>query len=175
MSGKRIKIHLLLMSQICKWKLNLQCSEGIHTINKMEKSLLSELIKNLVDCISHCSDLEAQQLVACPPRCLQLCAQPAVPLLLLGDPHLWCPGGGAGRVSGARLPGHPGQPPGGVDSGRDTPGPLPCHLSPPQVSVTRDNNYVFLIYKCTFSPRPQVRFYSIHVYEDIFTWQMILI
>ena len=80
--------------------------------------------------------MEAQQPVAGSPRDLQLSAEPPVSLLLLGHHYLRAPCGGAGRVPGARLPRDAGQPPGGVDLGRNTPGPLPCHLSPSQVSVT---------------------------------------
>ena len=81
--------------------------------------------------------MEAEQPVAGSPRGLQLRVEPPVPLLLLGHHHLRAPCGGAGRVPGARLPRDAGQPPGGVDPGRDTPGPLPRHLSPSQVSVTK--------------------------------------
>ena len=77
--------------------------------------------------------MEAEQPVAGSPRGLQLCSQPPVPLLLLGHHHLRGAGGGAHRVQGARLPGHPGQPPGGLDSGRDTLGPLPRHFPSSQV------------------------------------------
>ena len=80
--------------------------------------------------------MEAQQPVACSPWDLQLSTEPPVPLLLLGHHHLWAPCGWAGRVPGARLPRDADQPPGGVDPGRDTPGPFPRHLSPSQVSVT---------------------------------------
>ena len=77
--------------------------------------------------------MEAEQPVACSPWGLQLRVEPPVPLLLLGHHHLRGPGGGAHRVQGARLPGHPGQPPGGLDSCRDTLGPLPRHLPSSQV------------------------------------------
>ena len=77
--------------------------------------------------------MEAEQPVARSPRGLQLRVELTVPLLLLGHHHLRGPGGGAHRVQGARLPGDPGQPPGGLDPGRDTLGPLPRYLSSSQV------------------------------------------
>ena len=78
--------------------------------------------------------MEAQQSAACSPGALQLGPQPSLPLLLLGHDHLRGPRGGAGRVPRPRLPRDAGQPPGGLDTGRDTPGPLPGHLSSSQVS-----------------------------------------